>query len=54
MTDSFNHVTCPKCGYEQNPSTAKKCEICGQALKKVVFPLSRLWLGWGLLPFWVG
>ncbi|TVQ05621.1 MAG: hypothetical protein EA368_18980 [Leptolyngbya sp. DLM2.Bin27] len=34
MTDSFNHVTCPKCGYEENPVTAKKCEICGHALKK--------------------
>ncbi len=34
MTDTFNHVTCPKCGYEENPITAKKCEICGQALKK--------------------
>ncbi|WOD39034.1 ABC transporter substrate-binding protein [Nodosilinea sp. E11] len=34
MTDSFNHVTCPKCGYEENPVSAKKCEICGHALKK--------------------
>ncbi len=34
MTDSFNHVTCPKCGYEENSTTAQKCEICGQQLKK--------------------
>jgi branched-chain amino acid transport system substrate-binding protein len=34
MTDSFNHVTCPKCGYEENSTTAQKCEICGQPLKK--------------------
>ncbi|MBD2108853.1 ABC transporter substrate-binding protein [Nodosilinea sp. FACHB-13] len=34
MTDSFNHVTCPKCGYEENTTTAQKCEICGQPLKK--------------------
>lgn len=34
MTDTFNHVTCPKCGYEENAITAKKCEICGHALKK--------------------
>jgi branched-chain amino acid transport system substrate-binding protein len=34
MTDNFNHVTCPKCGYEENSISAQKCEICGQALKK--------------------
>ncbi|MGG6237727.1 ABC transporter substrate-binding protein [Nodosilinea sp. AN01ver1] len=34
MTDSFNHVTCPKCGYEENSISAQKCEICGQPLKK--------------------
>lgn len=34
MTENFNRVTCPKCGYEENPTTAKKCEICGQVLKK--------------------
>jgi branched-chain amino acid transport system substrate-binding protein len=34
MTDSFNHVTCPKCGYEENSTTAQKCEICGHPLKK--------------------
>lgn len=34
MTENFNRVTCPKCGYEENPTTAKKCEICGQLLKK--------------------
>lgn len=34
MTENFNRVTCPKCGYEENPATAKKCEICGQVLKK--------------------
>lgn len=34
MTDNFNHVTCPKCGYEENSILAQKCEICGQVLKK--------------------
>ena len=34
MTENFNRVTCPKCGYEENPATAKKCEICGHVLKK--------------------
>ncbi|MBE9110164.1 ABC transporter substrate-binding protein [Nodosilinea sp. LEGE 07298] len=34
MTDTFNHVTCPKCGYEENSISAQKCEICGQPLKK--------------------
>ena len=34
MTDTFNHITCPKCGYEENAITAKKCEICGHALQK--------------------
>jgi branched-chain amino acid transport system substrate-binding protein len=50
MTDSFTHVTCPKCGYEQNPSTAKKCEICGQALKKGN-SLAPILLGAGALAF---
>jgi phosphate transport system substrate-binding protein len=30
----FNYITCPKCGHDRNPSTAKKCEICGQTLGK--------------------
>ncbi len=50
MTDSFNHVTCPKCGYEQNPSTAKKCEICGHALKKGN-SLAPILVGAGALAF---
>lgn len=51
MTDSFNHVTCPKCGYEQNPSTAKKCEICGQALKKGGLPIVPIVAGLGAAAF---
>lgn len=27
-------LKCPKCGHEDNPSTARKCEICGQPLQK--------------------
>ncbi|MEB3288848.1 MAG: ABC transporter substrate-binding protein [Leptolyngbya sp.] len=50
MTDSFNHVTCPKCGYEQNSSTAKKCEICGHALKKGG-SLAPILVGAGALAF---
>lgn len=46
MTDSFNHVTCPKCGYEQNSITAQKCEICGQVLKKSS-PLPKVIAGVG-------
>lgn len=28
-----SYVKCPKCGHDRNPSTATKCEICGQQLK---------------------
>jgi len=35
---SYNHVKCPKCGHDQNPSTASKCEICGNQLKKATVP----------------
>ncbi len=34
MTYDVNYVTCPKCGHDRNSSTATKCEICGQSLKK--------------------
>lgn len=34
MTNDFNTITCPKCGHDRNPSTAKKCEICGHSLAK--------------------
>jgi phosphate transport system substrate-binding protein len=34
MTNDFNYITCPKCGHDRNPSTAKKCEICGHSLAK--------------------
>jgi len=27
-------LKCPKCGHEENPSTARKCEICGFQLQK--------------------
>jgi len=39
MTGNFNYnnVTCPKCGHDQNPTTAVKCEICGKPLKKSLF-----------------
>ncbi|WP_052050290.1 ABC transporter substrate-binding protein [Leptolyngbya sp. KIOST-1] len=51
MTDSFNHVTCPKCGYEENAITAKKCEICGQVLKQGKGSLAPILAGAGALLF---
>ncbi|MGB3202998.1 MAG: ABC transporter substrate-binding protein [Nodosilinea sp.] len=51
MTDSFNHVTCPKCGYEENPTTAQKCEICGQALKKNKASITPIIVGIAALLF---
>ncbi|MFQ4137614.1 ABC transporter substrate-binding protein [Nodosilinea sp. PGN35] len=51
MTDSFNHVTCPKCGYEENSITAKKCEICGQPLKKDNKSMAPVIAGVGALLF---
>lgn len=50
MANEFNYITCPKCGHDRNPSTAKKCEICGQALGKKSSPLPLLLgCGFGLL-----
>ncbi|MBD2101773.1 ABC transporter substrate-binding protein [Leptolyngbya sp. FACHB-261] len=34
MVSQFNYVTCPKCGHDRNPVTAKKCEICAFKLGK--------------------
>jgi phosphate transport system substrate-binding protein len=34
---NYNNVTCPKCGHDQNPTNAVKCEICGKPLKKTLF-----------------
>jgi phosphate transport system substrate-binding protein len=36
MTGNFNYgnVKCSRCGHDQNPSNARKCEICGNPLKK--------------------
>lgn len=39
MTNQFNYVTCPKCGHDRNPLTAKKCEICGKKLAKGGLPI---------------
>ncbi len=52
MSDEFgNHfITCPKCGHEENPSTAIKCEICGNRLKKKsVDPIAYLGVGLALM-----
>jgi phosphate transport system substrate-binding protein len=46
MVDNFNYVKCPKCGHDRNPSTAYKCEICGQKLR-AGFPIVPL-IGVGL------
>ncbi|HZG39131.1 MAG TPA: ABC transporter substrate-binding protein [Nodosilinea sp.] len=51
MTDSFNHVTCPKCGYEENSTTAQKCEICGQTLKKNKSSIAPIIIGIAALLF---
>ncbi|GAB4211008.1 MAG: hypothetical protein OHK0012_02690 [Synechococcales cyanobacterium] len=45
--------TCPKCGYERNPISAKKCEICGATLGGLKVPpivwlaLATSLVGWG-------
>ncbi|MHC5823548.1 MAG: substrate-binding domain-containing protein [Nostoc sp.] len=35
---SYNNVKCSKCGHDQNASTSRKCEICGNPLKKALVP----------------
>ncbi|MEN9274234.1 MAG: hypothetical protein Q6J44_05395, partial [Gloeomargarita sp. DG02_4_bins_56] len=40
------YVKCPRCGYDRNPTTATRCEICGFVLKKSA-PLP--WIGMALL-----
>ncbi|MHC5726064.1 MAG: substrate-binding domain-containing protein [Nostoc sp.] len=34
----YNNVNCSKCGHDQNASTSRKCEICGNPLKKALVP----------------
>ncbi|MGK7916747.1 MAG: OmpA family protein [Prochloraceae cyanobacterium] len=40
MSENFNedYVKCPNCGYDRNPSTATKCQYCGERLKKTSAP----------------
>lgn len=45
MVNDFNTVTCPKCGHDRNPADAKKCEICGQSLRKGGLPIAPLLIG---------
>lgn len=45
MDTNFNYVKCSKCEHDRNPSTAKKCEICGKALHRGSSPLPLLGLG---------
>lgn len=47
--NDYNYVTCPKCGHDRNASTLKKCEICGQKLKKGVSISPLVWIGLILL-----
>ncbi|MBA3923839.1 MAG: hypothetical protein H0X31_19945, partial [Nostocaceae cyanobacterium] len=35
---NYNNVKCSKCGHDQNSATTRKCEICGNPLKKVSIP----------------
>jgi len=46
---SYNYVKCSKCGHDQNPSTASKCEICGNPLKKGGVPVAAVLGGLVLL-----
>ncbi|MCS7226602.1 MAG: PstS family phosphate ABC transporter substrate-binding protein [Gloeomargarita sp. SKYB31] len=34
MAQDYSYVRCPQCGYDRNPLSAAKCEICGYRLKK--------------------
>ena len=38
QNDSRYFKTCPKCGYERNPVSARTCEICGAKLGGVKIP----------------
>lgn len=49
MTNQFNYVTCPKCGHDRNPLTAKKCEICGKTLAKGGLPVPLIGAGAAVL-----
>ncbi len=49
MVNEYNYVTCPKCGHDRNASTLKKCEICGQKLKKGFSVSPLIWIGLILL-----
>jgi len=49
MAYSVNYVKCPKCGHDRNPSTAAKCEICGNPLKGASIPPIVWILGAALL-----
>lgn len=49
MTTEFNYVTCPKCGHDRNPLTAKKCEICGKPLAKGGLPVPLIAVGAAVL-----
>jgi len=41
MLNEHNYITCSKCGHDRNPSTLKKCEICGHKLDHKNPPANR-------------
>lgn len=54
MVNEFNYVTCPKCGHDRNPVTAKKCEICAKKLGKGGSPLPLFAAGLATLAIFGG
>ncbi|WP_416665922.1 ABC transporter substrate-binding protein [Egbenema bharatensis] len=54
MVNEFNYVTCPKCGHDRNPITAKKCEICAKKLGKGGSPLPLIAAGLATLAIFGG
>jgi phosphate transport system substrate-binding protein len=49
VNEYSSNINCPRCGHERNPSTAKKCEICGQPLGKQTSILPLILIGGFLL-----
>ncbi len=50
MQNEYNSITCSKCGHEGNPSTLKKCEICGEKLVQENSALKSKGTNRGILP----
>jgi branched-chain amino acid transport system substrate-binding protein len=54
LNHEFSYITCPKCGHDRNPITAKKCEICAKKLGKGGSPLPLVAAGLATLAIFGG